>query len=266
MKKLILLFSVPALFLAGCSKDENGVTLDCLPARIVFNNTDTVDIIRNDQNKLIKYGKLTANHYTFSYSGLTATMQFGSDLTTLFLNAAGNVVSFNDTTTSGPTTFYYAYNFQYDSDNRLVKSLQQVTDNAIGLNNESYIDSLVYENGNLIEKYTFYKAPLASTFSLQERVEIDYSDTRNKLGHYYLTNSEEAISILSGWLHLYHLLGRASRDLPAVTRVYNGSGTLIRQLNYTFLLDTDGFPTEVNIVRSVGGSSTENRKFIYTCE
>lgn len=253
----------PVLMLTGCSKDKT-IRQICRIQSIVYNSSDTSSIVYNDQMRVFKFGNLSGNHYTFNYSGLTATMQFGSETIDLFLNADGNLVSFEDETGSGPSTLYYSFNFNYNGDKQLVLSVQEVADNVLGLNNSTYKDSLVYSNGNLVEKYTFFKGPLSSTFSLEERIEIDYSSESNRLGHYYQTADEESISILSGWQHIYHLLGKPSRHLPTASRVYNAGGSLIRQHQYTFMINEDGYPVEVNIVTT--GVGTQNRKFEYLCE
>lgn len=263
MKKLLILL-LPAIIATGCNDDSDNVS--CQLTSIVFNNTDTAQIVYNDQGKVIKYGDLNSAHYTFSYSGLTATVMFGPKTTSLFLNGDGHVVSFSDTITVGLTVYYYDYSFEYDANGHLVKSVQSVADNALGLNNATYKDSMVYESGNLVEKYTFYKGPAAGSFTLEDRAEIEYGSTDNKLGLYFWSTDEEPLSISTGWLQLYHLFGASSKDLPVRTKVYNNGGTLITQRDYSFLMNSDGFPSEVNIIRSVSASSTENRKFFYDCD
>ena len=180
----------------------------------------------------------------------------------VFLNSNGTVSSMNNSIVIGGTTINYTYYFTYNAEGRIAKCLQRY-DQTGGISVK--LDSMVYENGNLVRKYKFVSASVTGPFYLQEYAITTYTDMPNKVGYHAFSFVEEPTSLLSGFYPFFHLYGKASDKLPAETSVYSNTGTLSFKMSYTYLMDENGYVKEENVSRSIISPSTENRRFYYSC-
>jgi len=255
------------VFVAGCKKDKDA-EMTCRLTSIQSTGLDTAQLTYDAEGNLTSYGSLSNYLINLTYSGLTVTTTIANEDTTrqgynIFLNADKNVQSMNLTNNNGGSNYYYTYTFEYDTEKHVVWSEQ--TYKQLGTPTIYYYkDSMIYENGNLTEKHTFYKMN-DDPYVPFERKEITPGTELNKIGYYAFSSREEPISITSAWHFIYPLFGKASVNLPAKTKVYDELGNLSYEIIYSFLLNGDGYPVDENYTVTIAPPYTINRKFTYTC-
>lgn len=161
MKKIVLLLSIVALGFTSCSKsdapaapaiplvDPNGI----LPKKIITTETGSASVYTETYtyagNKLLKVTNEDMSYETVTYTGdlITKTQLFLSDNT------------LDETAT-----------FEYDSNNKLIKSINLQHTNNIGTKEVYTYDSnnnatVVYSNGNLISQNNPYQTATINFFN-----------------------------------------------------------------------------------------------------
>ncbi|MBK8658661.1 MAG: DUF4595 domain-containing protein [Bacteroidetes bacterium] len=268
MKPFLLAAAALLLLTISACKKENKTPNCTLVTRASL--TDSARISYDAQGRVATYEIVGESVYTFNYTSALAAQCVVSipgnpTYTTynVFLNSNGTVSSMSNSIVIGGTNIDYTYYFTYNAEGRIAKCLQRY-DQTGGISVK--LDSMVYENGNLVRKFKFVSASVTGPFYLQEYAITTYTDRPNKMGYHAFSFVEEPTSLLSGFYPFFHLYGKASDKLPAETNVYTNTGTLSFKMNYTYLLDENGYVTEENVSRSILAPSTENRRFGYSCE
>ena len=269
--KTLFLSTITLLLAAGgCKKDKDKdpPAITCQLQSIQNTGNDTAAIAYDAQGKVDSFGSLAYALYAFTYSGLTASSTVSNTSTSIphmniFLDAQRRVESMNRTYVSGPDTYYYNYSFTYDGEGHIIICEQGYHESG-SLNYNYTRDSMVYANGNLVSKYVFGRVD-ANPYVLSSHLEMTYTAQENKIGYHAFGLWEEPISQLSGWQAYYHLFGKASKNLPAITRYYDNTGTELFNVDYTFLLNENGYPTDENMIRTGSFPGARNRRFFYTC-
>jgi hypothetical protein len=267
---LVIAFAVTLAAISGCKKDkDNPSAATCRLTKVENTGSDTALVVYDSEGRVTSYGSLNYYLINLTYSGLTASATLTNPDTTMhfmniFLNADKNIQSMNITRNVGGADYYYTYAFQYDADDHIIGS-EQTLKPAGSLNTTYYKDSMVYENGNLVDKYTFYKMD-SDPYAPYQHLTMTYGSQENKIGYHAFSSWEEPISILSGWNFFYHMFGKTSKNLPVSTSFYDDTNANLFNLGYTFLLDGNGYPTEENIARTGSYPGTRNRKFAYSCD
>ncbi|HLP52851.1 MAG TPA: DUF4595 domain-containing protein [Chitinophagales bacterium] len=268
MNRILLVSATLLLFLASACKKDKTATNCRLTA--IKSNFDTAYIAYNSNGRVVSYGDVQYGLYSFFYpGGLTA---FDSVETAgskkadcnISLDANGRVTFMTRNVQSLGATLNYTFQFQYNADGYITLCEQTYGASSTGPT-AFYKDSMVYNNGNLVAKYTFTR-DLISPYALQSYLNCTYSTQQNKIGHHAFFYFEEPISVTDGWNAFYHLFGNGPANLPLKTTVYNNTGAVTYILDYTYLTDENGYPTEASIVRSVNSTNIFNRKFSYSCE
>ena len=269
MKKLLFICCVILLAAASCKKEQKAVTCR-LTEKI--DSYDSAQITYDANGRVSVYSNALGNAYTFNYSGLTAQCVVsypGSTNTStyqIYLNSQGQAssITYYVPPAAGGAERLYSYVFLYDNNSRIVKCEQSL--NMPGTASDYFMyDSMVYENGNMIKKFTFAKGGSSTGYGLQQYSTTSYTETENKIGYHGLSYTEEPTSLLTGFYQFFHLYGQCSANLAAETNVYTATGTLSFRISYSYLFDELGNVTEENVARSLVSPSTENRKFYYEC-
>lgn len=224
------------------------------------------------QGRVLTYQVIGNSTHTFNYTSALAAqcvLSLPSDpnRTTynIYLNSNGTVASMNNSIVIGGFTYDYYYTFHYNTEGRINRCDQKVENVSGGSVSFNY-DSMVYENGSLTKQYTFGAATLSGPYSMQKYSITTNTDQANKISYHPYNFVGEPISTVSGFQAFYHLFGKGSDRLPAETNIYTPSGTLSYKINYTHLLNENGYLTEENITRSIIAPGTENRRFYYSCK
>lgn len=268
MNRIILVSAILLLLLASaCKKDKT--TPNCRLTAIK-SNFDTAYVTYNSNGRVLSYGDVRYGLYSFFYpGGLSAfdsveTVSSKKADCNISLDANGRVTFMTRSVQSLGATVNYTYQFQYNADGYITLCEQNYGASTTGPT-AFYKDSMVYSNGNLVAKYSFARDQI-SPYTLQSYLTCTYGTQPNKIGYHAFFYSEEPISVTDGWNAFYHLFGKGPANLPLKTTVYNNTGTVTYILDYTYLTDENGYPTEANIVRSVNSTNIFNRKFSYSCE
>ena len=269
MNRIVLLSAALLLLIASACKKDKSVHTPTCRLTTIQTNFDTSNVTYNTNGVVTSYGSLAMGLYTFLYSGLTASdsVETSSEKKldcNISLDAKGRVTYMNRTTQFFGTSYYYTFNFQYNADG-YVSLCEQIYTNSGNTQVDYYKDSMVYNNGNLATKYTFTRTE-STPYVLSSRTECTYSSDLNKIGFYAYYLIEEPISVTNGWAAFYHLFGKGPVNLPLKTTLYSSTGDVTYVLDYTYLMDENGYPTEENIVRSILSPYSFNRKYSYSCE
>jgi hypothetical protein len=268
MNRILLLSATLLLLFATACKKDKGVPTCRLTA--IKSNFDTAYISYNSNGRVASYGDVPGGLYTFFYpGGLSAydsleTSGGKKADCNISLDANGRITFMTRSVQSLGATVNYTYQFQYNADGYITLCEQTYGASTTGPT-AFYKDSMVYNNGNLVAKYTFTRDQI-SPYALYKYTNSTYSTQQNKIGYHAFFYFEEPISVTDGWNAFYHLFGQGPANLPLKTTLYNNTGGVTYVLDYTYLTDENGYPTEANIVRSVNSTNIFNRKFSYSCE
>lgn len=265
------LLSIITLLLAAPACKKTATTVNCKVTQVQNTGSQTTLTTYDNQGRVATYGALSSgNTFSFTYSGLTAGSTLQSYDTSyhitgnISLDASGRMVFMSKSKVNSGTTWNYTYTLQYDAEGHVI--LCDQTSQEVGVSGTTYTrDSLIYINGNLIDKYTFQKLN-AGPYLPVEHVKMEYGTDMNKIGHYMWYGYEPPMSASSEYLVYSHLLGNTSKNLPVYTRYYDNTETLYIQISYSFLLNENGYPIEENMVRSINSPEAKNRKFEYSCD
>ncbi len=268
MKQVFITTStILLLTIAACKKEDNPIKCTLAGRASV---ADSARVTYDAQGRVSTYEIVGESVYTFNYTSALAAQCVvsipGNPVYTtynIYLNTNGTVSSMSNSIVISGTNIDYTYYFTYNAEGRIAKCLQRY-DQTGGISVK--LDSMVYENGSLAGQYTYYGASSTGPFTLQEYALTTSTDKPNYIGYHAFSVYEEPMTLLSGFYPFYHLFGKGSDKLPAETSVYTNTGTLSFKMNYTYLLDENGYVTEGNITRSILAPSTENRRFYYNCQ
>lgn len=268
MKPFLLATATLLLLTISACKKENKTPRCTLATRASF--ADSARVTYDAQGRVSTYEIVGESVYTFNYTSALAAQCVvsipGNPVYTtynIFLNTNGTVSSMTNSISLGGSTIDYTFYFTYNAEGRIAKCLQRYDQpGAISVK----LDSMVYTNGSLAGQYSFYGPSSTGPFTLQEYALTTATDKPNQIGYHAFSLYEEPMTLVSGFYPFYHLFGKGSDKLPAETTFYTNTGTLSFKMNYTYLLDENGYVTEANITRSILAPTTENRRFTYGCE
>lgn len=267
MNRILLLSATLLLLFATACKKDKGIPTCRLTS--IETNFDTSYINYNTNGMVTSYGNVPQGLFTFFYSGLTAydSLETPGEKKldcNISLDAKGRVTYMSRTTQFFGTSYYYAFTFQYNTDG-YVTLCEQTQSNSATSSVSYYKDSMVYANGNLSAKYTYMRSE-STPYALNSYLTCTYSTEENKIGYYAYHFIEEPITLTSDWKAFYHLFGKGPVNLPLKTTLYSYTGDISYVLDYSYLMDENGYPTEENIVRSILSPYSFNRKYSYSCE
>lgn len=269
MNRIVLLSATLLLLIASACKKDKSVHTPTCRLTTIKTNFDTSYISYNSNGIVSSFGNVPQGLYTFFYSGLTAfdSVEIPGEKQpdcTISLDANGRVTYMSRTRQIFGKLYYYTFTFRYNAEGYVTLCEQGYSNNSDS-HEEYYKDSMVYANGNLATKYTFFHDE-STAYTPFSRMEITYSSDQNKIGYYAYHFIEEPITVTSDWKAFYHLFGKGPVNLPLKTTLYSSTGDVTYVLDYTYLMDENGYPTEENIVRSILSPYSFNRKYSYSCE
>ena len=265
--RLFTLLSI-IVFVSGCKKNKEASV--CRTTTIMHPGIDTLMLTYDEQNRITDYNYYGLVDVQIIYSGITATSTTTPYNDTvrpfvkLYLNSDGNIESMTLGTLYGSTGDYDTYSMKYDNDGHMVRCEASYTDN-VHHTTDYLIDSIVYENGNMTGKYVLRKYHPATQYTLFEYTTYTYTNDLNKSGYFSARFENVPIEFGGDAQYLYPLLGKSSQNLPAVTSIYNSLGTLDYEVDYSILLNADGYPQEENAYISATPPYTEHLSFEYSC-
>ncbi len=269
MKNLIsftLLIFAASLSIISCKKDkEEETTSSCIISGITagYVGAPTDEFIYDSQGRILSY-KTRYNSFEFEYSGLSGTITtldtLGNvvDEADLTFDSQGRLTSYENYATISGMSLRYFYQMTYNSEGYLATNIQTLKGGSSY--DDYYKDSLIYENGNLVKKVVKTREGY-----VYETTSYTYGSEPNKTWNFFFNYHGEPFSILSGYVFLYPLLGKATNHLPTAISIIQGS--FENDISFDYLTNEKGYVDEyTKHIRNSYENSSNTSKLSYKCQ
>lgn len=261
---ILLIFAV-SLSIISCKKDKAEETQSCEISGITpgYIGAPTEEFTYDAQGRILKYKQKYAS-YDFEYSGLSGSLltydTLGNlvDEADLTFDSQGRLTSYENYATISGTSLRYFYQMTYNSEGYLATNIQTLKGGSVY--DDYYKDSLIYENGNLVKKIVKTREGL-----VYETTSYTYGSVPNKTWNFFLNYHGEPFSILSGYVFLYPLLGKATHHLPTAISIRQGS--FENNISFDYLSNENGYVEEyTKHIRNSYENSSNTSKLSYKCQ
>lgn len=256
------------LCIVSCKKDtteDPAKEKTCLISGITHANPGAPQTLYtyDEQGRIIEYRTLDNTLFRINYSGLsgeiTMTDLSGNvlDEMNVTFDSQGRLTSFENYNIFSGNTLRYFYQFTYNSEGYLITNVQTLKGGSYDV---YYMDSLAYENGNLVKKTVKDKEG-----RIYETTDYTYKNELNKSWNFFFDYHGEPFSILSGYPFLYPLLGKNVKNLPASITITERDFT--NNVSFDYLTDEKGYVKEfTKHIRNSYENSSNNFKISYECQ
>jgi len=264
---------------AVACKKEKTPQPTCRIANMVIED-DTLDFNYNAANKLSQIAlyvpDLGNRNHNFAYDGNLLTYNYSMrDPEIHTLNNDGTLKSMVRNYTISGSPYMDVMNFEYNN-NKQLKAVYHTISNSSVATVLNAKDTLIYSNGNLIERFTYIKLASTSSYSTtpNEAISYTYGSQLNTYGLYttknlFFTNDQYIVPYYDGvFPYITHLLGNGSTNLCTyAVFVDNGRGITeeIRFLYTNSNENTMDIRTESLFIGGGGGSGHSEMSIIKSC-
>lgn len=241
---------------------------------------DTLNFNYNAANKLSQIALVVPDlgnrNHNFDYDGNLLTYNYSMrDPEIHTLNNDGTLKSMVRNYTISGSPYMDVMNFEYNS-NKQLKAVYHTISNSSGSTVLHAKDTLIYSNGNLIERFTYIKLASSSSYSAtpNEAISYTYGSLLNTYGLYttknlFFTADQNTVPYYDGMFPYFtHLLGNGSTNLCTyAVSIDNGRGITeeIRFLYTNSNENTLDIRTESLFIGGGGGSGHSEMSIIKSC-
>lgn len=262
---LFVLFSTIA-----CKKD-NTPEPTCRVTNMVIEG-DTLTFNYNAANKVSQIASfifdLGIRNHNFSYNGNSLTYTYTlRDPETYTLNNDGMLKSMIRNYTISGSPQMDVMNFEYNSNKQLKAVYHSISSVGVQIMAK---DTLIYENGNLIQRLTYLKLASSTSYPTtpNEEVNYTYGTQLNTYGLYttknlFFTVDQNIVPHYDGMFPFFtHLLGNGSSNLCTnVLYTDNGRG-ITENVNFYYTNPNDN---TMNIVNEIAGIVNSEMSILKSC-